>query len=244
MALFRDLQAAVRADLGAEVDHDTILHEIARRALGGPRDEGHASYQIAVTRCDACGRASIDGAGASQEVDEAIGAMAACDARELGSVDEVARAEPPREGSRRATQTIPPATRRAVLRRHHKRCVVPGCRNHRFLDVHHVDSRSEGGTHDPERLAVLCGAHHRAVHAGVLRMAGTGSAGFVFHHGDGTRYGGPVGLARVDVVRQVLAMLEHLGFKPTQARALVDKASRLVSANHAGVLLQAALRAS
>ena len=69
-------------------------------------------------------------------------------------------------------------------------------------------------------------------------------AGFVFHHADGTGYGGPVGLPQVDVVRQVLGMLEHLGFKPTQARALVDKASRVVSANDAGLLLQAALRAS
>jgi len=58
MALFRDLQVAVRADLGSEageIDDDMLLCEIARRALGGPRDEGRASYQVAVTRCDACG---------------------------------------------------------------------------------------------------------------------------------------------------------------------------------------------
>jgi hypothetical protein len=58
MALFRDLQAAVRADLGGDVDHDALLNEIARRALGGPSDEGRGSYQVAVTRCDECGRTS------------------------------------------------------------------------------------------------------------------------------------------------------------------------------------------
>ena len=70
----------------------------------------------------------------------------------------------------RATQTIPPAVRRQVMRRDRKRCVVPGCTNHRFVDVHHLDPRSEGGGHDPDRLAVLCGSHHRAV-AGILFAA-------------------------------------------------------------------------
>jgi hypothetical protein len=63
MALFRDAQAAIRAQLGGEVDDDTLLYEIARRALGGPGDEGRASYQVAVTRCEDCGRTSIDAGG-------------------------------------------------------------------------------------------------------------------------------------------------------------------------------------
>ena len=87
MALFRDLQAAVRADLGGDVDDDTLLYEIARRALGGPTDEGRASYQIAVTRCDACGRTSIDAGGVSHVVDDVVAEMAACDAQEIGHVD-------------------------------------------------------------------------------------------------------------------------------------------------------------
>src|SRR5262249_12215205 len=81
MALFRDLQAAVRADLGTAVAHDPPLDEIPRRALAGPSDEGRASYQVAVTRCDACGRSSIDAAGTTHVVDETIGDMAGCDAQ-------------------------------------------------------------------------------------------------------------------------------------------------------------------
>ncbi len=207
MALFRDLQAAVRRDLGGPVDDDMLLYEIARRALGGPRDEGRASYQIAVTTCECCGRASIDAGGESYAVENSVAEMAACDGQQVGSVDggrhghqqpgpEQGRyqegrrqqagplvgagppastasasapgvsptAPPSRE--HRATQTIPPATRRKVMRRHHKRCAVPGCQNHVFVDLHHLDPLGEGGSHDPDRLIALCGAHHRATHAG------------------------------------------------------------------------------
>jgi len=236
IALFRDLQARVRADLGGPVDDDTLLYEIARRALGGPTDEGRASYQLAVTRCDACGRASLDAGGESHPVDDAVGEMAACDAQRV--------AASPHVGVPRATQTIPPAIRRQVLRRDHKRCVVPGCQNHVWLDVHHLDPRAEGGTHDPQNLGMLCGAHHRAVHAGSLCIDGTGSGGFVVRHADGTPYGGSMTPAAVDQVREVLGALEHLGFKPTQARAMVDEALRAGAAGDTPALLRAALQAS
>jgi len=50
MALFRDLQAAVRADLGGVADEDAVLYEIARRALEGPSDDGRAaSFRAAPT---------------------------------------------------------------------------------------------------------------------------------------------------------------------------------------------------
>jgi len=261
MALVRDLQSRVRADLGGDPDDDVLLYEIARRALGGPSDEGRASYQIAVTRCDACGLAGIDAAGASHEVDAIVDEMAACDAQVLAPRAESTGPRPhmgdglvpeprteskdpsPRVGAR-ATQTIPPATRRAVLRRDHRRCVVPGCQNHRFLDVHHLDPRSEGGGHNPDRLAVLCGAHHRAVHAGSLHIDGNASAGFTVHHADRTPYGVPPSLAGADVARRVAVMLEHMGFKPTRARALVDAALTRVKPDDVAALLRAALAAS
>ena len=130
------------------------------------------------------------------------------------------------------------------MRRDHKRCVVPGCSNHRYLDVHHLDLRSEGGGHDPERLAVLCGAHHRAVHLGLLCIDGASATGFVFRHGDGTPHGGHVGAALLDLVRQALGALENMGFKPTRARALVDDALRAGAHGDLAALLHAALRAT
>jgi hypothetical protein len=260
MALFRDAQAAIRAELGGSVDDDTLLYEIARRILGGPDEAGRASYQVAVTHCEGCGRTSIDAGGESHPVDDVVAEMAACDAQHirlggsrpspdegastpgdrgrarstriavpaasphtgaptpgdqgrgrstgvaaraasppmgaatpgdrgrarcigivaLGASPHMGAPTPTREGAKqtprasgppmgapsskrtRATQTIPPAVRREVLRRDRRRCVVPGCRNHIFLDVHHLDPRAEGGGHDPERLASLCGCHHPA----------------------------------------------------------------------------------
>jgi hypothetical protein len=50
---------------------------------------------------------------------------------------------------RRAKQDIPPSLRRAVLRRDGARCRVPGCRNCRFLDLHHIERRSEGAVITP-----------------------------------------------------------------------------------------------
>ncbi|MCA9621135.1 MAG: hypothetical protein KC731_19070, partial [Myxococcales bacterium] len=73
-ALFRDVQARVARDLGGRaVDDDTFLFEVARRALGSPQvgvgegenEEavGRANYQVAITRCDTCRRATIDAGG-------------------------------------------------------------------------------------------------------------------------------------------------------------------------------------
>jgi 5-methylcytosine-specific restriction endonuclease McrA len=247
MALFRELQSRVRADLGTEVDDDTLLYEIARRALDGPTDDGRAPYQIAVTRCDACGVAGIDAAGSSHEIDAVVDEMAECDAQLLPSRINPTNddgAHPHVGAARRATQTVPPATRRAVMRRDHRRCVVPGCHNHRFLDVHHLDARAEGGGHDPDNLAVLCGSHHRAVHAGTLHIRGKAGARLGFHHADGSAYGAPPNLAAADVARQVAGMLEHMGFKPTRARALLDAALSRVRPDDVAVVLRAALAAS
>jgi hypothetical protein len=104
MAMFRDLQAAVRADLGGDADEDAVLLEIARRALGGPTDAGRASYQVAVSRCDSCRLATIDAGGERHEIDEVTAERMECDAQHIGNVD-----RPPEGATKRATQTIPPA---------------------------------------------------------------------------------------------------------------------------------------
>ena len=260
MALFRDLQAAVRADLGGEcghIDDDMLLFEIARRALGGPSDEGRASYQVAVTRCDTCRQVSIDAGGESHAVDEAVAEMMACDSQQLGAVDGDRTSsphvgDPPPTASasrgavktRRATQTVPPATRRQVMRRDRKRCVVDGCRNHIFLDVHHLDPLGEGGGHDPERMAVMCGFHHRKVHDGTLCIDGSASSGFTFRHADGTPYGEGLRPGGIDVAQQAFGALTTMGFKQTDARKLIDTVQRGGAPDDIESFLCAALRAT
>jgi hypothetical protein len=112
--------------------------------------------------------------------------------------------------------------RRLVLRRDRGRCVVPGCSCATFLDVHHLDPREEGGDHDPDRLATMCGAHHNAVHEGRLVVEGNASERLEFFHADGTPYGGAASPEVVDLKAKAFQALRHLGFKETEARRALD----------------------
>jgi Holliday junction resolvasome RuvABC DNA-binding subunit len=108
--------------------------------------------------------------------------------------------------------------RRAVLRRDRQCCVVPGCRNSRFLDIHHLRSRAEGGDNDANNLITLCGAHHRAAHRGELEIAGSVSTGVRFRHADGNGYGQAVDSCAVETRGKVFAALRRLGFRETETR--------------------------
>ena len=121
----------------------------------------------------------------------------------------------------RATQTIPPAVRRAVLHRDHHRCVVPGCRQSRFVDVHHLQPRCEGGEHEEHNLITLCSAHHRALHRGELSI--TGEIGSLsFRHADGTPYGKPGAPRPLDAYAKAFAALRTMGFRENQVRRALD----------------------
>ncbi len=256
MALFRELSVAIRSELGDEVDDDLMLHEIARRALGGTDGGGRAPYQVTVTRCDTCAQTAIYAGGESHLVDAVVEGMVACDAQILPRVGAAktlvagvktpvgAEANAPVGAEkRRATQTLPPATRRKVLRRTNA-CAVPGCRNHRHLHVHHVVPRSEGGDHDPALLASLCHRHHSAIHAGALVMSGDAERGFVFRHADGAAYGQPLNPAAVDLAKRAFDTLRGLGFKMTQARQRIDAVQRAGAPASLQDFVQAALRLS
>jgi hypothetical protein len=130
------------------------------------------------------------------------------------------------------------------MRRDRSRCVLPGCQGHLFLDVHHLDLRSEGGGHDPERMAVLCGSHHRAAHAGSLCLDGSASVGFTFRHADGTPYGQPLRPAAIELAQLALGALQGLGFPPSRALALVDAVLGAGAPDELDALERAALEAS
>ena len=151
--------------------------------VGNAAAASRPMYQIAITRCPDCMRAWQDVAGHTIEISETELAQASCDAELLGRVDG--------DKPARVTKTIPPRTRRAVLRRDRGRCVVPGCRNARYVDVHHIVPRVEGGKHTPTKLAVMCSAHHKAAHDGRLRVEGTAPDKLRVTHADGRPYGAP-----------------------------------------------------
>jgi hypothetical protein len=139
------------------------------------------------------------------------------------------RASGPPAGVRvpaRATQTIPPALRRAVLLRDQHRCQVPGCNNVTWLDVHHIELRSEGGRHAPDNLICACGAHHRAAHRGKITIDRNEAGALRVRHADGTEYGRSVKPQALEVRVKVFSALRNLGFREAQVRAALEQLQR------------------
>ena len=63
----------------------------------------------------------------------------------------------------RRTRVIPPAMRRALVRRDGG-CRFPGCSCQRFVDGHHIEHWADGGETTLDNLVLLCRHHHRLVH--------------------------------------------------------------------------------
>lgn len=222
LALFREAMAKVRQEAGEPLDDDAAILLLARQVLEGRRDEGRASYQVAVTLCEHCQRGWQPGGGELVALSPEMVETACCDQQRL---DDIAA---------RAVQEIPPRIRRAVLRRDHGRCVVPGCRHTTFVDVHHLRLKSEGGTHDLENLVTLCSAHHRAAHRGLLWIERSDGEGCV-RHADGTPYGAPLTPTAIDERAKAFSALRRLGFGEAEVR-------RALEATHMGHGVEAIVR--
>ncbi len=109
--------------------------------------------------------------GRAATLEETLDAMADCF---LERHDPVKKAE--RASSRKAQkfvnltgEKIPAASLQAVNLRLNGQCghvdaKGKRCPDRRWLHVHHMTPRSQGGTHDPNNLTLLCSAHHRMHH--------------------------------------------------------------------------------
>ncbi|MBL8622018.1 MAG: HNH endonuclease [Myxococcales bacterium] len=184
---FTAARRALEAACGHPLTDGDVVATLCDQQLAGSHVGDGATakpmHQIAITQCSDCRKAWHDVGGHTIELSAAELAQASCDAELLGRVDG--------DKPARVTKTIPPRTRRAVLRRDRGRCVVPGCRNARYVDVHHLVPRAAGGDHTPTTLAALCSAHHTAAHDGRLRIDGSAPAKLRFVHADGRPYGAP-----------------------------------------------------
>jgi hypothetical protein len=85
-ALFREAMQALRRSAGERWDDDAVLLSMARQVLGGPGDDGRSSYQVSLSVCATCGSGEQVAAGQVVPVSEAVVAMAACDAQQLGQL--------------------------------------------------------------------------------------------------------------------------------------------------------------
>jgi 5-methylcytosine-specific restriction endonuclease McrA len=287
-ATFREAMQRLQRLAGGTLDDDAVLLAMARHVLGGPRDDGRSSYQVALSVCGACGAGVQRAAGELLPIDAAVVAMAACDAQHLAEFlprsvelraanenagldadatagaelgahetpavpsrdessatrqtsdhahvdaqsrrvsDAAASTTPPTQRARadaqpspRAKQSVPPALRRTVLTRERHRCRVPRCAHATFVDVHHVQPRSEGGRHEASNLLTLCSAHHRATHRGELLIEREHEEAFTFRHADGAAYGSPILPRLVDMHAKVFAALRHLGFREGEVKGVL-----------------------
>jgi hypothetical protein len=225
LAAFRDAAAKLRRDSGGPLDDDAMLLLMARHVLGGPRDEGRASYQVALTVCESCKKGQQHAQGELVDASPEAMEMASCDPQHLGSTHV---GQPTR-----ATQDVTPAVRRMVLRRDHGQCVFPGCRHSVFVDIHHIEYRSRGGDHEPDNLVTLCAAHHRAIHRGDVILVGPVSTGLRFYHADGTEYGNVANVAE-DATDSLSSLEEELsGLQGEPPARLPDVARRRRMASRA-----------
>jgi hypothetical protein len=211
---WREAQARLTRETGGSLSDEDLVQLMARRVLDGAA-EGKASYQIAVTVCERCQRGWQSGGGQKAAMTESQVAKARCDAQEIGDV---------KASASRATQDVTPATRRQVQHRDGGRCVVDGCTQAVWLDIHHIEWREEGGGHHPDNLSTLCAAHHTAVHEGRLVVEGKPSTGLTFRHADGTIYGKKPNLPASAASADAFLALKTLGYKEKEARFAITKA--------------------
>jgi hypothetical protein len=208
-------QAAERAELSNESRTET------------ERAGAHASFIATAHR-------NVTHVGAEVQVDNVHGSARPGDdvhgKAGLDMADLLVGAVPPKVHAHdcarpRASQSISPSLRRAVLRRDHERCQVPGCTNSTFVDVHHITLRSEGGKNAPENLITICTVHHRAAHRGELVILRSG-AGLLFRHADGSDYGHTVTPRAADTHAKVFSALRNLGFREKEVHAVLAELRR------------------
>lgn len=173
-ALLLEARKRLQDESEQGLDDDGIMRAFCLRVLQPPPIDGPPApaYQVAITVCTGCNRAWQGSAGSLVEIEPVALEQALCDAIHIGRIDSPVPT--------RARSEIPPATRRLVWHRDHARCVVPGCRSTRFLELHHILFRERGGSNDPSNLILCCSGHHRAIHEGHIHVSGTAPDNLVF----------------------------------------------------------------
>jgi hypothetical protein len=173
------------------------LAAVGRDALASQNQAADASdprCSVVVYECRSCAKSELDTGIGLFELEPAIAATLGCGARVVdlaGEGREVQRGGP-----------LPAAIRRAVLLRDRCRCRVPGCSRRRYVDVHHLVPRSEGGEHSRRNCITLCSTHHRRLHEGNLLITGDADAKPVFQ----------------DAANQTVASFGEPGDMPTSQR--------------------------
>ena len=185
---------------------------MARQILGGPTDEGRASYQVAITTCRECNRGWQQGRGEQIEVASEIVEMVNCDAHELAR-----STTPPTWVKTRCFR--PRAATKHPTRRASPSASVAMADGASSLAVETLPSStsitSSALRRRPTTTPIPCHvvrAHHRAQHCG-QPIEGRVSTGLVFRHADGSPTGSPADPSRPTPSPKLSARSRALGFR-------------------------------
>ena len=228
-ARLRQVEAVLADEHGGRLDNDALVTALCEAVLGRDASDsaptGRAKFQILMTVCSRCKQGHQEGSGAQIAVDAPAVERALCDAQHIGSTSDPTPV--------RAEQDIPPSVVRFVWRRDGGRCQTPGCRSARGLEIHHIEPRAEGGSHDASNLRIQCSACHMSIHRGTLLVNGDNvqrpRAPTPERTSDRSHVGSksPPVPSRLDdaIVRtQARDALVGLGWKPHVARTAVEEA--------------------
>ncbi len=149
------------------VPRGSSREEVLLSALGALTEGGdlcrrksrksRSPIQIVVRRCPVCEQAAVVTGHGEKALTRAQAEAVACDA----NIREA-------NGPNRAT--VAPSVRAAVLARDRHRCARCGAT--RFLEVHHVKPRDEGGANTADNLTTLCSRCHAFHHQRVFAARG------------------------------------------------------------------------
>jgi 5-methylcytosine-specific restriction endonuclease McrA len=145
-----------------EIESRAMTNHQNKEQSGTPRGvfAGRPPVQIHVHEDKKTGRMTVQTDAGERELSKAESERMRCDANVC-------------EHGGRNTTTIPPRVRREVLARDKHRCQAPGCGRTRFLEVHHIVSRQQGGGNKAENLMTLCASCHRVWHEKGIRVRET-----------------------------------------------------------------------
>ena len=115
------------------------------------------STQIHIHHCPECEATKVQSSKGELEIGKQEFERLQCDCQISGP------------GQRNKT-SIPPAIRRKVFTKARHKCETPGCNHTRFLEIHHVVPRSEGGGNDLENMKLLCSSCHGLIHRSHLMI--------------------------------------------------------------------------
>ncbi len=140
--------------LAVYVEGDLLTNEQGPAKKSSRLDSSNLNQspaQIHIHKCPDCDSAVVQSSRGELQISEAEYEQAQCDCII-------------NRPGKQNTASIAPSVRQKVLTQARHKCQRKGCNHTRFLEIHHLKPRSQGGTNELENLICLCSGCHRILH--------------------------------------------------------------------------------